>query len=93
MKRLVRTYPGVVRGSRGIGFMQGLELQPREQIPAFLKDERASSLQVVQRLHQAGVLTIPSGGQVIRLLPALNIGRAQLEEGVALLEGVLKAIG
>ena len=93
MKRLVRTYPGVVRGSRGIGFMQGLELQPREQIPAFLKDERASSLQVVQRLHQAGVLTIPSGGQVIRLLPALNIGRAQLEEGVALLEGVLKASG
>lgn len=92
MKRLVRTYPDVVRGSRGIGFMQGLELQPREQIPAFSKDERASSLQFVQRLHQAGVLTIPSGGQVIRLLPALNIGRAQLEEGVALLEGTLKSI-
>lgn len=92
LKRLARTYPEVVRGSRGVGFMQGLELQPKEQIPAFAKDERASSLQFVQRLHNAGVLTIPSGGQVIRFLPALNIGRAQLEEGVALVEGVLKSI-
>ncbi|HAB17393.1 MAG TPA: acetylornithine transaminase [Verrucomicrobiota bacterium] len=93
LERLARTYSGYVRGARGLGFMQGFELQPREQIPAFAKTDQPASVQFVNRLHDAGVLTIPSGTQVVRLLPALNIGRAQLAEGLEKIETVLKSLG
>ena len=92
LHRLATTYPGVVRNVRGLGFMQGIELQPREQIPGFQRDERAASMQLVGRLHDAGVLTIPSGTQVVRFLPALNLGRSQLNEGLQILEKILSEI-
>ncbi|HVY70544.1 MAG TPA: acetylornithine transaminase, partial [Verrucomicrobiae bacterium] len=71
MRRMVATYPGVLTGVRGLGFMIGLELQEREKIRAFAGSDKASSIQLVNRLHEAGVMVIPSGTQVIRLLPAL----------------------
>ena len=92
LTRLAAAYPGVVRSVRGLGFMQGIELQAREQIPGFQRDERAASMQLVGRLHDAGVLTIPSGTQVVRFLPALNLGRSQLNEGLQVLEKIFGEI-
>jgi acetylornithine/succinyldiaminopimelate/putrescine aminotransferase len=46
---------------------------------------------MVGRLHEAGVLTIPSGNQVVRLLPALNISRNQLAEGLQIIEATVQA--
>lgn len=91
LQRLADTYPDVLRGRRGLGFMQGLELQPRESIPGFAGTDKPASLQMVGRLHEAGVLTIPSGNQVVRLLPALNISRNQLAEGLQILEATVQA--
>jgi acetylornithine aminotransferase/acetylornithine/N-succinyldiaminopimelate aminotransferase len=91
LQRLAESYPDVVRRRRGLGFMQGLELQPRESIPGFAGADKPASLQMVGRLHDAGVLTIPSGNQVVRLLPALNIGRNQLAEGLKILEATIQA--
>lgn len=82
---LAEEFPTVVRSARGLGFMLGLELAPKEEIKAFAAQETPASLQLVHRLHAAGVLTIPSGTQIVRLLPALNLSQAQAEEGVALL--------
>ncbi len=92
LENLVRTYPTVVKSARGMGFMLGLELLDRNQIPGFKASEQVASLQLVNRLHQAGVLTIPSGNQIVRLLPALNLGRAQAEEGLEIIERVIKSI-
>ena len=93
IQRLADQYPGVVKGSRGLGFMLGIELQDRERIRAFAAQDKAASLQFVNRLHEAGVLTIPSGNQIVRLLPALNLSRHQAEEGLAVIEGVVKSVG
>jgi acetylornithine/succinyldiaminopimelate/putrescine aminotransferase len=38
------------------------------------------------------VLTVPSGTQVVRFLPALNLRREDAAEGLALIAGVVKAI-
>lgn len=92
LEHLASTYPSVVRSARGLGFMLGFELQPREQIPALASTDRAAATQVVQRLHEAGLLTIPSGAQVVRLLPALNLGKPQAEEGMAILEQVIQSL-
>ena len=47
---------------------------------------------LAKRLHDAGVLTVPSGAQVVRFLPALNLTRAEAAEGVSIIAGVVKAV-
>ena len=92
LQRLVDTYPQVLTAARGLGFMLGVELAEKEKIPAFAASDKPSSLQLVNRLHDAGLLTIPSGAQVVRFLPALNLARPQAEEGIAILERVVKQL-
>ncbi len=92
LQRLVDAYPLVLKTVRGLGFMIGLELHEKEKIPALAAGEKAASLQFVNRLHEAGLLTIPSGTQVVRLLPALNLARPDAEEGIAILERTVRSL-
>ena len=61
--KLSEDHPGVVKSARGLGFMLGIELQDRSRIRAFSASDKPASIQFVNRLHEAGVLTIPSGTQ------------------------------
>ncbi len=90
LERLVQTYPTVVKNARGLGFMLGLELA--EKIPAFAASDKPAAIQFVNRLHAAGVLTIPAGTQVIRLLPALNLKPQEAAEGIAKIEELVKSL-
>ncbi len=92
LSRLARTYPTVLRGVRGLGLMLGFELQPKEQIPGLAAVDKPASIQFVNRLHEAGLLTIPSGNQVVRLLPALNLLPAEAEEGIQIIERVARSL-
>ena len=38
--------------------------------------------------HAAGLLAIPAGTQIIRLLPALNLRREEAAEGLSIVESV-----
>jgi acetylornithine/N-succinyldiaminopimelate aminotransferase len=89
---LVRRYPNVVRNARGLGFMIGFELAPKDGIRAFAGSEKAASIQFVNRLHDLGILTIPAGTQVVRLLPPLNLKPQEAGEGIAAIESVVKQI-
>jgi len=89
---LAHRHPGVVKGARGLGFMLGIELGDASQVRAFAAADKAPSLVFVNRLHEAGVLTIPSGNQIVRLLPALNLPRSQAEEGMAIIERVVASL-
>jgi acetylornithine/N-succinyldiaminopimelate aminotransferase len=92
LQRLVNTYPQVLKAARGLGLMLGLELAEKERIPAFAGSDKAPSTQFVNRLHEAGLLTIPSGNQVVRLLAPLNLTRAEAQEGLDLIERVVKGL-
>jgi len=87
LQRLIRKFPSVLREVRGVGLMIGLEF--RSDAPGFCQSEKAPSLQVVERLHAAGVLTVPAGTAVIRLLPALNLTRPEAMEGLRAIEGIV----
>ena len=87
LRRLIRKFPSVLKEVRGFGLMIGLEF--RADAPGFSGQEKAAALQVVERLHAAGVLTIPAGTAVIRLLPALNIARPEAVEGLHAIEQVV----
>jgi acetylornithine aminotransferase/acetylornithine/N-succinyldiaminopimelate aminotransferase len=87
---LAGKYPGVVSTVRGIGLMIGLELA--ESIPAFAASDKAPAVQFINRLHTAGLLAIPSGSRVIRILPALNIPREIAVEGVGIIESIVASL-
>ena len=90
INRLAKTYPTVVKGARGMGLILGIELA--ENIPAFAASDKTPALQFVNRLHDGGVLTIPSGNQIARLLPALNLSRSEATVGIAIIESVVKSL-
>ena len=70
-----------MKSARGMGFILGIELAVK--IPA---------LQFVNRLHAAGVLTVPAGNQIVRLLPPLNLKPQEAGEGISKIEEVVKSL-
>jgi acetylornithine aminotransferase/acetylornithine/N-succinyldiaminopimelate aminotransferase len=92
LQRLAETYPTVVKNVRGLGFMLGLELVEKERIPAFALSEKSAALQFTNRLQAAGVLVIPAGNQIIRLLPPLNLKPQEAGEGISKIEEAVKLL-
>jgi acetylornithine/succinyldiaminopimelate/putrescine aminotransferase len=90
LRRLIRKFPAVLKEVRGFGLMIGLEF--RADAPGFSGCEKSPALQVVERLHAAGVLTVPAGTAVVRLLPALNLTRPEAMEGLHVLEAVVAGL-
>jgi predicted acetylornithine/succinylornithine family transaminase len=66
----------VVREVRGRGLMWGIEVA-------------AMVGPVVQRLREEGLLTVPAGAHVIRLLPPLTVSRDEIGRAVEILRSVL----
>ena len=87
LQSLAQRFPGVIKNVRGLGLMLGVELAA--EIP-LLPGEATKSVAVrfTNLLHSAGMLVIPAGTQIIRLLPALNLRRNEAEEGLKLFESV-----
>lgn len=73
---------------RGVGLMIGFDLAA-DFAKQFANRDRAPSLQVIDRLHGAGMLSIPSGTNALRWLPPLNVTRAECDEAVEKLRKVL----
>jgi acetylornithine/N-succinyldiaminopimelate aminotransferase len=92
LSNIASDHPHIVKAVRGLGFMLGIEMGARENVPGFQRSDKNPSIQCVERLHDAGVLTVPSGAQVIRLLPPLNLTRQQAEEGVQAIRRVVQSL-
>jgi acetylornithine/succinyldiaminopimelate/putrescine aminotransferase len=75
LQQVQQRFPRIVKIARGFGFMIGVEFQPNFK-----------AIEIVKDLHQRNVLTVPAGASVIRLLPALNLSRAEAEEGLRAIE-------
>ncbi len=92
LQKLAGQHSHVVKTVRGLGLMLGIELAEKEKIPAFASSEKSASIQFVNRLHDLGLLTIPSGAQVVRLLPPYNLSRREAAEGVGLMRQLIEEI-
>jgi acetylornithine/N-succinyldiaminopimelate aminotransferase len=76
---LVAGHPAVFSGVRGQGLMLGLTVKVPNT--AFITAARAS-----------GVIVLPAGDNVVRLLPPLTISEAEIREAMAGLEKAATAI-
>jgi 4-aminobutyrate aminotransferase / (S)-3-amino-2-methylpropionate transaminase / 5-aminovalerate transaminase len=76
---------------RGLGAMQALELVQSQDTRDPAPEE---TKQVTQYCYEHGLITISAGsyGNVIRLLMPLVISDADMDEGLNVLEGALKAV-
>jgi acetylornithine aminotransferase/acetylornithine/N-succinyldiaminopimelate aminotransferase len=83
---LAAKYPRVISQVRGLGLMIGIELAG--EIPAFSTTDKAPAIQFINQLHEEGLLAIPAGARIVRVLPALNLPREDAAEGVRIIESV-----
>jgi predicted acetylornithine/succinylornithine family transaminase len=72
LEELRAAHPAAVREIRGRGLIWGIELSD----PAG---------PVVARARESGLLTVPAGTHVVRLLPPLTVSVAEIERAVAIL--------
>jgi acetylornithine/N-succinyldiaminopimelate aminotransferase len=73
LSAIVKMFPEVFRSVRGAGLMLGLECV----VPA---------TDVVGRLRDGGLLTVPAAENVIRILPPLIIEQSHIDEAAAIIE-------
>ncbi len=79
LEGLVATHPDVFEAVRGEGLMLGIAC-------------KAPNLDVVNAGYDAEVLTVPAAENVIRILPPLNITRAEIDEAIARLDKAATAV-
>ena len=80
---LAQKYPKLCKGVRGWGLINGLVLNP---------DIETVALDVVKAALSEGLLVIPAGAQVVRMVPPLIVSKADVEEALALLDRALGAL-
>ncbi len=90
LEGIAQRYPSILKEIRGFGLLIGIELTT--DISAFSKSDKAYAVQFLNALHQAGVMAVPSGTHVIRLLPALNLRKVEADEGLQLIEKVVSSL-
>ena len=73
LEQLAAAFPSLIQGVRGQGLLLGLVFVP-------------PNTEISAKLMARGLLTVPAGDNVVRLLPPLIIGPAEIEEALAILE-------
>ncbi|MBA3516102.1 MAG: aspartate aminotransferase family protein [Rhizobiales bacterium] len=76
---VVDAHPDIVEGLRGEGLMLGLKC-------------RISNAEVAAAARAEGLLLVPAGENVVRLLPPLIIGEAEVDEAMRRLDAALAAL-
>lgn len=71
-----------IKEIRGKGLLLGLEID---------ENERIDVLKILGRAREAGMLLLKTGVNVLRLAPPLIIGKQEIDEGMEILQSVLKS--
>jgi acetylornithine/N-succinyldiaminopimelate aminotransferase len=79
LEGLAARFPTVIEGVRGEGLMLGLKCV-------------ATNTDVVTKARDAGLLLVPAGDNVVRVLPPLIVTDAEIDEGVSRLEAACAAL-
>jgi acetylornithine/succinyldiaminopimelate/putrescine aminotransferase len=84
----------VLQEIRAFGFMIGFELKTEciETRDDFKSSGKVPSIWVVQKLMDAGLLTVAAGPKVIRWLPPMNTSEAEAREGMRIMREVLGGV-
>jgi acetylornithine/N-succinyldiaminopimelate aminotransferase len=79
LENLAASFPTLIEEVRGVGLMMGLKM-------------RVPNTEVQQKLQENGLLTVGAGDNVVRVLPPLVIGEAEVDEAMDILSRTLVQI-
>ena len=91
LQELAREFPAILSSVRGLGLMLGIQLGAgfRAIVP---EGGQSPAVKFAHLLHQAGLLVIPAGTDVIRFLPPLNLNASEVDEAIGALSSVCKQL-
>jgi len=75
----------LVKQVRGYGCMLGIQI---ESLPSLAHEKLTPAQVIINELLSEGLLLVPSGSNVLRLLPPLNIAREEVELALSTLQKV-----
>ena len=81
LKAIAAKYPDICEGARGWGLINGLVLK-----------EGTAALDIVKAALSEGLLIIPAGAKVVRMVPPLIVSESEVSEALALLETTLSKL-
>jgi acetylornithine/N-succinyldiaminopimelate aminotransferase len=79
LNKLATKYPQDIAEVRGWGLIDGLELRAESKLGA---------ADVVKAAMAKGLLLVPAGPKVVRFVPPLIVTEAEIEQAVAIVDGV-----
>jgi acetylornithine/N-succinyldiaminopimelate aminotransferase len=80
LSNLQKEFPEIIQEVRGVGLMLGIKI-----------NDKIENNELVKNLIKNGLLTIPAGNNVIRILPPLNIESSHASEAIAIIKKTLSA--
>lgn len=77
----------LIEGVRGLGLMLGIVLkESASDLHGVIATGQTPAVFIVNKLTEAGLLTIPAGPRVVRLLPALNVEKSDVAKALEILK-------
>ncbi len=83
-------YPKIIKGVRGLGMMIGIELAA--EVPGLVMEGKTHAVRFAILCQEAGLLVIPAGTHIIRLLPALNLRADEAAEGLGIITALVEKL-
>ena len=83
LRAIASKYPHLCEGVRGWGLINGLVLTP---------DSGTAAIDIVKAALAKGLLLIPAGAQVVRLIPPLIVTEADVDKALGLIDETLASL-
>ena len=77
-----KKFPNIIRGKRGLGLIQGL----------VINEEYADAKKITLKAFEKGLLVVPAGGNVVRIVPPLVISRREVKILIDKLNSIFEEI-
>jgi acetylornithine aminotransferase len=84
LSAIAQQHPTLFSGVRGWGLINGLVLHPEAPV---------KSIDIVKAAMDQGLLLVPAGPQVVRLVPPLVVSDAEVAEALAKLKAAIEQVG
>jgi acetylornithine/N-succinyldiaminopimelate aminotransferase len=81
LRAIAHQYPTFITEVRGWGLINGMEIST---------DVALTAPEVVKAAMDKGLLLVPAGPKVVRFVPPLIVGAAEVTEAISILERVLQ---
>jgi acetylornithine aminotransferase len=83
LEQLATKHPHLIAQVRGWGLINGMEIKDTANLTA---------IEVVKAAMTEGLLLVPAGAKVVRLVPPLIVSAAEIDRAIAILDRVLQAV-